>query len=92
MDMDACRDVDGLWIHYIYDEDCLRSALAYVPRQDDIFLVTYPKCGTTWIQYLALSILTDGHPPKSVAAFRHASPFMERWALKLPRGWRDQGC
>lgn len=77
MDIDDCRDVDGLWIHKFFHEDIIRSTLAYKPRQDDIFIVTYPKCGTTWTQYLILSILTDGHPPKTVVDFMLASPFME---------------
>ncbi|KAH7984967.1 amine sulfotransferase [Rhipicephalus sanguineus] len=77
MDFVSCRDVDGLWIHNFFHEDLIRSALAYKPREDDIFLATYPKCGTTWTQYLILSILTDGHPPKTVVDFMLASPFME---------------
>ncbi|KAH7972480.1 hypothetical protein HPB52_012474 [Rhipicephalus sanguineus] len=70
-------NVDGLWIHESAHEDLIRSALTYKPRQDDIFLVTYPKCGTTWTPHLILSILTDGHPPKTVTDFMLASPFME---------------
>ncbi|KAH7972479.1 hypothetical protein HPB52_012473 [Rhipicephalus sanguineus] len=77
MDFDSCRDVNGLWIHHFFHEDLIRSVLAYKPRDDDIFLATYPKCGTTWTQYLILSILTDGHPPKTVVDFMLASPFME---------------
>uniref|UniRef100_A0A6M2CHZ7 Putative sulfotransferase n=1 Tax=Rhipicephalus microplus TaxID=6941 RepID=A0A6M2CHZ7_RHIMP len=77
MDFAACRDVDGLWIHDFFHEDLVRSALAYKPREDDLFLATYPKCGTTWTQYLILSILTDGHPPRTAVDFMLASPFME---------------
>lgn len=89
MNIDDCRDVDGLWIHKFFHEDLIRSILAYKPRQDDIFIVTYPKCGTTWTQYLILSILTDGHPPKTVVDFMLASPFMEMMgaegADRMPR-------
>ncbi|KAH8028643.1 hypothetical protein HPB51_017861 [Rhipicephalus microplus] len=77
MDFDQCRDVGGLWIHKFFHEDVIRSALAYKPRDDDLFLVTYPKCGTTWTQYIILSILTDGHPPKTVVDVELASPLME---------------
>lgn len=89
MDIDDCRDVDGLWMHKFFHEDLIRSTLAYKPRPDDIFIVTYPKCGTTWTQYLILSILTDGHPPKNVVDFMLASPFMEMMgaeaADRMPR-------
>ncbi|KAH6926186.1 hypothetical protein HPB50_015798 [Hyalomma asiaticum] len=77
MDFAQCRDVGGLWIHNFFHEDIIRSTLAYKPRPDDLFLVTYPKCGTTWTQYLILSILTDGYPPKTVVDFMLSSPFME---------------
>ncbi|KAH6926189.1 hypothetical protein HPB50_015801 [Hyalomma asiaticum] len=83
MDFDSCRDVDGYWIHNFFHEDNIRSALAYKPRQGDLFLVTYPKCGTTWTQYIILSILTDGNPPKTVVDFELASPFMEMMGAEL---------
>ncbi|XP_077538145.1 amine sulfotransferase-like [Haemaphysalis longicornis] len=77
MNPDAYRDVDGLWMHSFFHEDMVRSALAYSPQPDDLFIVTYPKCGTTWMQYLILSILSKGHPPKTVTDFMLASPFLE---------------
>lgn len=40
-----------------------RAIFAMKPRKDDIFICTYPKCGTTWIQYIIWEILHDGVPP-----------------------------
>lgn len=51
--------------------------MEYRPRPDDVFIVSYPKCGTTWTQYLILSILTDGEPPTILEDFMLASPYME---------------
>ena len=38
------------------------SALAYEARPGDIFVATYPKCGTTWVQYILYLLLHDGVP------------------------------
>lgn len=31
-----------------------------VPRSDDVFIVTYPKCGTTWLQQIVKLIWNNG--------------------------------
>lgn len=89
MDSDAYRYVDGLWMHSFFHEDLIRSGLSYKPRPDDVFLVTYPKCGTTWMQYLILSILSKGSQPKVVTDFMLASPYLEMMgaesAERMPR-------
>uniref|UniRef100_A0A131YJ56 Sulfotransferase n=1 Tax=Rhipicephalus appendiculatus TaxID=34631 RepID=A0A131YJ56_RHIAP len=77
MDVENYRYVDGLWMHKFLLEDILRSAFSYQPRPDDVFVATYPKCGTTWTQYLILSILNKGDPPKTYIDFMLASPFLE---------------
>lgn len=34
--------------------------LDYVPRPDDVFIVTYPRSGTTWMQMILYQLTTDG--------------------------------
>jgi hypothetical protein len=34
--------------------------LAYTPRPDDVFIVTYPRSGTTWMQMILYQLSTDG--------------------------------
>ncbi|CAN0452870.1 unnamed protein product [Ectocarpus fasciculatus] len=36
------------------------AGLAFQPRADDIFIVTYPKCGTTWVSFIAHCLRTRG--------------------------------
>jgi aryl sulfotransferase len=38
----------------------------YRPRPDDIFICTYPKCGTTWTQYLVAMLVFGSTEPHSV--------------------------
>ncbi|KAL1485189.1 hypothetical protein MTO96_032107 [Rhipicephalus appendiculatus] len=64
MDVENYRFVDGLWMHKFIQESILRTAFSYQPHSNDLFVVTYPKCGTTWIQYLVLSILKKWGSPE----------------------------
>lgn len=89
MDVENYRFVDGLWMHNFIPESILRTAFSYRPRPDDVFVVTYPKSGTTWIQYLVLSIFNKGDPPKTRVECSLASPFLELMgaeaAERMPR-------
>ncbi|MGK7940304.1 MAG: sulfotransferase domain-containing protein [Crocosphaera sp.] len=38
------------------------SALKYQAEVSDIFLITYPKCGTTWTQYILWLMQNQGEP------------------------------
>ncbi|KAH7972084.1 hypothetical protein HPB52_006330 [Rhipicephalus sanguineus] len=77
MNLECYKYVDGVSLHGWYHEDVIRSALSYKPRSDDIFIVTYPKSGTTWMQYVILSILGGGEVPRTFAEYALASPYLE---------------
>lgn len=54
----------------------VRARLLFVPRDDDVYVATYPRSGTTWMQFM-LHLLTRG----SGAEFRHINdvcPWFER--------------
>ncbi|XP_076367514.1 sulfotransferase 1C2-like [Tachypleus tridentatus] len=69
--------VDGFRIAKAFSPDTFRKALSYKPRNDDIFIVTFPKCGTTWTQHIVINILKRGIPPETYEEFQKLSPFLE---------------
>ncbi|XP_050037336.1 sulfotransferase 1B1-like [Dermacentor andersoni] len=77
MDDGSCRYVDGVWIHNLFQEEKVRSAMRYKPRRGDVILVTYPKCGTNWTQFIVWNILTKAESLASPAEFNLMCPFIE---------------
>ncbi|XP_022254939.1 sulfotransferase 1C2-like [Limulus polyphemus] len=75
--MPAYQDVDGFRLTAMFSPDIFRAALQYQPRADDLFIVTYPKCGTTWMQNIVLLILNKGIPLTDFLQFQKATPFLE---------------
>ncbi|XP_065294569.2 sulfotransferase 1C4-like [Dermacentor albipictus] len=72
------QDMDGvLRLSQNFTVEALRSALNYKPQPDDKFVVTFPKCGTTWTQHIGFLIFNKGVPPSSGLEFFNRSPFIE---------------
>ncbi|GFX99637.1 sulfotransferase 1C2 [Trichonephila clavipes] len=59
-----------------------RSALEYKPIPGDVFIITYPKCGTTWAQQILVLIFRQGVPLESRKEFNDATPFMDAKGAK----------
>ncbi|CAL1276711.1 unnamed protein product [Larinioides sclopetarius] len=81
--------VDGFQIPIMFPTEEFRSAMQYKPRPGDLFIVTYPKCGTTWAQQVLLLIFRQGEPLESLKEFNLATPFMDvrgaKSAENMPR-------
>uniref|UniRef100_A0A6B0V7F2 Putative sulfotransferase n=1 Tax=Ixodes ricinus TaxID=34613 RepID=A0A6B0V7F2_IXORI len=77
MSHDLYRDVDGFYINKIFHEKNVRSAIAYRPRPGELFVVSYPKCGTTWVQHIVYAIYTGGSLKQDMNEFMAKSPFLE---------------
>ncbi|UYV81138.1 hypothetical protein LAZ67_20000138 [Cordylochernes scorpioides] len=82
-------NVDGITVCGAFSEDAVRSAINYKPRDDDIFVVTFPKSGTTWMQNIVFHILNKGKPLDSVHEFWARTPYLELCGAdaieKMPR-------
>ncbi|CAN8009542.1 unnamed protein product, partial [Ixodes pacificus] len=57
--------------------DKVHTALAYRPQPDDVFIVSYPKCGATWVRQLLFATFTDGAPPRDIFELFRKVPFLE---------------
>ncbi|XP_054708991.1 amine sulfotransferase-like [Uloborus diversus] len=70
--------VRGFAFPGLFQPDDIEKVLDFKPRDTDIFVVTYPKCGTTWSQFIVWEILNKGAIPPSPNAmmFKHF-PFLE---------------
>jgi len=53
--------------------------LDYTARPDDVFVVTYPRSGTTWLQMIMYQLTTDGN--MDIAHIGEVCPWFERVAL-----------
>lgn len=71
------QDVDGFRIPGRFEAATLKSAISYKPRSDDLIIVTYPKCGTTWVQNIVGGIYRKGKPFSSGMEFLSQTPFLE---------------
>lgn len=71
------REVDGYFVSPAFTDELIREALNYQPRADDIFIVGYPKCGTSWMQYIVYNILHQRPPPTDLLGWTSAMPFLE---------------
>jgi hypothetical protein len=60
----------------------LQYGLDYDGSPDDIFIVTYPKSGTTWLQMIVYQLTTDG--AMDFAHIDHVSPMLE--STLIPQG------
>src|SRR5690606_16746884 len=68
---------DGFLMPMGFPVEGFESGLRYRPAPDDVFVASYPKCGTTWTQYLLYLLLHGGEPLASDGKLEHASPHLE---------------
>ncbi|XP_064489153.1 sulfotransferase 2A6-like [Ornithodoros turicata] len=73
----SCFKHQGIPIPKIIPPQSIESATKYRPSHEDVFIVTYPKCGTTWIRYIIYLIQHQGVPPTSPKQFFEHSSFID---------------
>ncbi|XP_037569834.2 sulfotransferase 1C2-like [Dermacentor silvarum] len=73
------RRVEGILITDRFNESRLRSAMQYEPRAGDVFIMGFPKTGTTWLHFMVRRLLNkdDETPLESAAACAPGVSFLE---------------
>uniref|UniRef100_A0A914W975 Sulfotransferase domain-containing protein n=1 Tax=Plectus sambesii TaxID=2011161 RepID=A0A914W975_9BILA len=73
----------------VWQPDAVRSALRYEPDPDDVFVNSYPKCGTTWVQNICLELMYGKSPAAGGQELLLLSPMLDyvgaEEVKKLPR-------
>lgn len=70
------RIVRGMRMPLGFPAGGLESGLGYRPATGDIFVASYPKCGTTWLQYIVW-LLVRGRPIAAQESLAELFPHLE---------------
>jgi len=74
------REFIGILTDIASINDFVRTGyLDYIPRPDDIFIVTYPRSGTTWMQMILYQLSTDGN--MDISHISEVCPWFDRMLL-----------
>ncbi len=68
---------DGFLMPLGFPVEGFTSALNYQAQPSDTFIVTYPKCGTTWTQYIVWLIQHSGEPLSASKKIEDDIPHLE---------------
>ncbi|CAF1068179.1 unnamed protein product [Adineta steineri] len=75
--------VDGICISSVWDSDMIRSALQYEAQPNDIFIVSYPRSGTTRMQSIIYTLQTNGQPfNEDILDFIERSMYLEAYGAE----------
>ena len=65
------------------------SGQRYRPSPGDLFVVSYPKCGTTWTQYIVYLLEHEGRPLAASQRLDEVFPHLEEVGEAAVRGLRE---
>lgn len=71
----------GLVMPGFFSEEHVIESMDYKPLPDDLFVATFPKCGTTWSQHILMLIICEGKPVAEAKDFFKRTPFLEMGGL-----------
>ncbi|XP_067140803.1 sulfotransferase 1C3-like [Centruroides vittatus] len=75
--MKLYKEVGGARMPLHHLEEAFLSGMNYKAKPGNLFLVSYPKCGTTWMHHIVALILRKGQPSEDPLDFLLGYPFIE---------------
>lgn len=91
MDPEVYKSIRNVPMLSLFPEANVLSAIQYEPRTDDVIIATYPKCGTTWTQYIVSHNLTKKEPPKGPAEYMLFAPLIELLGAESAKSTERKG-
>lgn len=73
----AYQMIDGLKFANTYLPENVRSARSYMPRDNDLVMVCYLKCGNNWLEQIIQLILHRGESAANFIEFHKRAPYPE---------------
>ena len=61
-----------------FDQDVFKDAMTYKAKDDDLFLATFPKSGTHWVQNLVYQIQHEAETFESIHSIQGSTIFLEK--------------
>lgn len=83
--------VRGTKYPLMFKPQFIEKALDYKAQDDDVFIVTYPKCGTRWMEQICYLIFNGGVPSESEEHFKKQAVFFEISGLEKVNGIEKPG-
>ncbi|GIY01299.1 sulfotransferase 1C2A [Caerostris darwini] len=76
------RHINGIPVPKFLAPKCVKEVLEYKPIPGDVFIHTYPKCGSNWIQNVALYIFRKGREVEKSTDFLKLIPFIDMLGME----------
>ncbi|KAI1294736.1 Sulfotransferase 1C2 [Halotydeus destructor] len=74
-------DIGGFKFPIDVPEDQARQGLNYVAHPEDVFLCSYPKCGSTWMVQIVLKLLASSNNEDSQKLDSNTLQFLEQGVI-----------
>ena len=78
--------IEGMRMPLGFPAEGLVSGRLYEPDSDDIFVASYPKCGTTWVQHIVYLLLNRGEPLPRDKSLTEVFPHLEEVGREFVAG------